>query len=1078
MVLATKPRSMGSSWSGSFEFEEIIEEEEFYEEVVIEEDEEYEEIVIESPQGKKGRLQATQEEVDSMSLQNAKLYLAALPDAKGQTSVPATYSDDDYEYEEIEIPDEITPIRRSRRNSLFGAPSLDTLDEGSERSERSNTSAIHSPNTTKKKELGVILRNINENSIQEEPAEFSEQEPSKSEQAEGQNSKEAITGADLSQPEDQEDDGPHSENHLSQKEIGVDTHDELGKGVDTEPVSISPSRNINKSSKSIQSETTATTVCDFGSSTSLDIKHVFGLITPPESPRPSPSSASSRKRRSGSKNVSSSESSSKNNTSDDAPVHSPGSLAGDKKHSQPHRRRSSTKSNHYSDEEEDNRSVKSKSTRSRRSSSGREKKGSRSLSVEAEILQMLAAGTNLEATKKSSLEKAFEKHPKQREESDCKSTRSSRSSSRRRSSQGEKAKATTDKSKLVKESSSTKPSTLEDFLALMPADPKKSRDARSTVSASRRKSRTREENDNARDCRSVVGTESSKSGRPRARSARRPKKRESRGNDDDETSVASLSALGRRRARSSSVGRKGRLRRNRVIEEAEKANRRYQEEMAADAPPDPSSRRSLGSQPRSDRSFESRPSSGYSATSQGSSFNSSGNRSSSRRRSSDQEDDEHSVSTQPRLKREGSTGKSVTRETNVHAVSSDESGQEASQSPERRPTRISSLVHKNHSTSETNRSPEKDGAARRPSSDVRSFGAHSRRGSTGGSHPNEEGRHFKEKRRSSHTSEKHSHNEVDRGHIRTTSRQPDDSSRGDDNSMGEIDGNMSFSRTLDLARSLRSPMTSNSDSDNDLDEVDGHSSFLRTMDLARSLHQDDDSSSPRKSDGQRGRNQKPVTRDDSSKTSKSAMIFSPQRRSSKIEYISSQSAKRNESSHQKSDGWDKPPKTPRTPNDKRRDGLRKKHSSDDVLLTNDEGQKTPSSSKGKSRNQLHRTHSSRTDRDHGTSNTNSAYRSPRKSSRPKTPTTSSPPERSHPAPISRSYSESSPRRSSPSPMESVQRSPSLRTERKLPKTVLSAPPLVSPSPTPFERLSELEKVKVFLSEAEYNQKRSEILASI
>lgn len=231
MVLATKPRSMGSSWSGSFEFEEIIEEEEFYEEVVIEEDEEYEEIVIESPQGKKkGRLQATQEEVDSMSLQNAKLYLAALPDAKGQTSVPATYSDDDYEYEEIEIPDEITPIRRSRRNSLFGAPSLDTLDEGSERSERSNTSAIHSPNTTKKKELGVILRNINENSIQEEPAEFSEQEPSKSEQAEGQNSKEAITGADLSQPEDQEDDGPHSENHLSQKEIGVDTHDELGKG--------------------------------------------------------------------------------------------------------------------------------------------------------------------------------------------------------------------------------------------------------------------------------------------------------------------------------------------------------------------------------------------------------------------------------------------------------------------------------------------------------------------------------------------------------------------------------------------------------------------------------------------------------------------------------------------------------------------------------------------------------------------------------------------------------------------------------------------------------------------------------
>jgi hypothetical protein len=45
----------------------------------------------------------------------------------------------------------------------------------------------------------------------------------------------------------------------------------------------------------------------------------------------------------------------------------------------------------------------------------------------------------------------------------------------------------------------------------------------------------------------------------------------------------------------------------------------------------------------------------------------------------------------------------------------------------------------------------------------------------------------------------------------------------------------------------------------------------------------------------------------------------------------------------------------------------------------------------------------------------------------------------------------------------------------------SLPPLapsLSSGPTPFERLSELEKIKQFLTDEEYEQKKKEILASI
>ena len=94
--------------------------ESFYEEIIVDDDgEEYIEEIIEEeeedPNAKSlSDLRATQEQVDSMSLQKAKQYLLALPQATGPTSVPAPMLDEDYEYEEIEIVDAITPIRRSR----------------------------------------------------------------------------------------------------------------------------------------------------------------------------------------------------------------------------------------------------------------------------------------------------------------------------------------------------------------------------------------------------------------------------------------------------------------------------------------------------------------------------------------------------------------------------------------------------------------------------------------------------------------------------------------------------------------------------------------------------------------------------------------------------------------------------------------------------------------------------------------------------------------------------------------------------------------------------------------------------
>lgn len=129
-------------------YEEIILEdngEDFYEEVIIDSGDDYtEEEILEEDQAEqvnstRSTTSTSRKTINNMDLAAAKKYLLSLPQ---KTSKKMEYnSDEDDEWEEYELPDVITPIRKEKRLSLFAAPTLETIEDCSE---RSVTSTRHS----------------------------------------------------------------------------------------------------------------------------------------------------------------------------------------------------------------------------------------------------------------------------------------------------------------------------------------------------------------------------------------------------------------------------------------------------------------------------------------------------------------------------------------------------------------------------------------------------------------------------------------------------------------------------------------------------------------------------------------------------------------------------------------------------------------------------------------------------------------------------------------------------------------------------------------------------------------------
>jgi hypothetical protein len=618
-----------------------------------------------------------------------------------------------------------------------------------------------------------------------------------------------------------------------------------------------------------------------------------------------------------------------------------------------------------------------------------------------------------EKTKKTSLEAMLSPSSRPRERGDSdnmsrSSAKSSRSSARRRSSK----EGSSDKSQSTEQSSrrasrrteiptkepKKRPTlkegskTLDDLLARIPSEPGKRSDAKSTASGVLRSSRGRTR-DTGRDSQSVVGGSSSSSSRrpARARSARRTKK-----TDDDDVSVASMPAMGRKvRSRSSSVGRKERLRRGRQRDEADKANRRHQQEMK-------SSNNSLkDEQPNSQRS------------------NSSARRPSSSR-------------------------------SRNNSVDEDEIIEPGSRSRE---DKLRTSSHHSRRASNGRRSGSSDGRRPRSSSD-----------------------------RSS--SSKASHDEP------RSARTMDG-----DGSLDEMDGNASFSRTLMLARSLHS--TADDDEEPAPRTPTKHKSLVRA------------SSGGTRSPGDSHVRRSPAK----TKSADDLLLYDPdevdERHSSRL---SSVAGSMRDSTH-------RPPKTPTKDKDRRREPPKKQHSSDDVLLvpelastmdkydldepTTSGGSKTrrPPS---RSQSGRHKTSSSGK-QEHG-----HTYHSPRRSLKAPTPPSTTEKFRVSPA---RSQSDRSPKQASQirqagrrsdfksSGQSSSFSSPTSRRKSmeisptKSPHAVpasgrrssmdmgsstgVDSPPLGGGAVlTPFERLSELEKIKTFLTEEEYERKKKEILACI
>ena len=129
-------------------YEEIVLEdngEDFYEEVIIDSGDDYtEEEILEEDEAQQvnstpSTTSTSRKTINNMDLAAAKKYLLSLPE---KTSKEMEYnSDEDDEWEEYELPDVITPIRKEKRLSLFAAPTLETIEDCSE---RSVTSTRHS----------------------------------------------------------------------------------------------------------------------------------------------------------------------------------------------------------------------------------------------------------------------------------------------------------------------------------------------------------------------------------------------------------------------------------------------------------------------------------------------------------------------------------------------------------------------------------------------------------------------------------------------------------------------------------------------------------------------------------------------------------------------------------------------------------------------------------------------------------------------------------------------------------------------------------------------------------------------
>lgn len=1179
--------------------------ESFYEEIIVDDDgEEYIEEIIEDDEedgdggGKAlSDLRATQEQVDSMSLQNAKQYLLALPQAKGPTSVPVAMSDEDYEYEEIEIVDAITPIRRSRRSTFFVPPALDDILEESEHTERSVASSImHSPNVNKHKQamprnLSNITeglecsQNCNDEVLPKTPltgnddpivATPESQEERQQEHDSNGETREAGPGSKIAQDPDgdridemakekilaattSDSDDPSTKDKVFVGELNDTTPRNSHSSTHEDPDSFTPivkpsisNRSINRSNKSIQSESTETTMSESGSNTSLDIRQIFGLVTPPGSPHNVPVSQT---RRVGIPTDTTSTSNSNTELSLGKNLNRLGETG-----------QSSGRGSGRRREDADNQSVMSSRSRrsSKRTSSGRVSSSSssskipnvRAQTVEAEILALLSPDSNKQKSRLDDmLSSATSSTPKQHRDSDDHSLSARSVGSRRRSSRvapseislstpkhahgedhhtempshGRSSRSTESLSKEKSSTASTSKSlkkgskSLDALLARLPAEPQKRSDARSTASALIRSSRGRTR-DNDRDCRSVVGCTSTTTGSnkaPRARSARRVKR-----GDGDDVSVASMpaaSSSNRPRARSTSIGRKERLRRSRRQEETERANRKFQEEMKKSKPPPPTTPPTTKSKAGSPK-LEGRKTPDS-------------HRGQVRRKSGSREMDDMPSSYRSE------------KEEKPSSSSSRRGGEkEDGSSSSRRSSRTETTRHGS--------TRESSFRSNRMEDDILGLGES--RGSITSSRSKSRTRGEKEEGHSKHSHSTSTRSSTRRSHTTT--------------------GSASHSK------GSHSERRSSRQSEDTMDEMDGNASFHRTLLLARSLHSttDDgsvgnDTKSPRRSSGRKENhdaspkntesNREPRTERRSS--SEEHQIPRPSRRSSELADGRNGQLRKSDTAiaaHAMHD-FEKPkmrlsdvasamrdiPKPSKSPREYHPEPLKKKHSSDDILLMSPDDQdatrtpsgrehrtlpsrshsnRTPGGSRQERRVPYHsppqskkkylvsptseersRTHLSRS-RSEGMYKSESptkmvqARHQHRRTSelQPISPMTSSPtthhgsspaakgdrPVRRNSIDVHSPSTSLSPaitparaaRRRSSMDMPSPSSASSSTTSHRHSSMDMRSPlPPLAPSlgggpPTPFERLSELEKIKQFLTDEEYEQKKKEILASI
>ncbi len=1189
----------------SLDYSEMLEddEESFYEEVIVDEDgEEYIEEVIEEEEEEEeleedatlkslNDLRATQEQVDSMSLKNAKKYILALPQAKGPTSAPVTYSEEDYEYEEIEMVDTITPIRRSRRSTFFEPPALDDILEGSEHTERSGASSLmQSPSASKRKQpLTLNLSNITEGS--ENSHNYSGELPprahddtatyhrSKGHRHAGGNPS-RIENLEANTPQDPDGErmdeivkGENSTQAVTDsrhpregKIMPGDLNDMEGTRTKLDPVPASPmikpsisNRSISRSNKSIQSEATEPTTSESGSNTSLDIRQIFGLVTPPGSPRTSPSSRKNR--------ASTPMQPNSNSRGGDSSLARNLKGLGESGHSNGRRSSGSSKQR---DDGDSHSVMSSRSRRGSRRSSGQSSKipHGRTESVEAEIMAILSP-----EQKKSSLDAmlsspSFQDHRDSDDHSrsarSCRSATSRRRSSRvassnkshvpsknpdvhklddkrthgrsdSRSSQlpgspskhksssekedhSSKAAAALTKGVLFKEKPTLREGskTLDALLARVPSEPTRRSDARSTVSATLRSSRGRAR-DGDRDCRSVVGSSSTQR-TPRARSARRTKK-----GDDDEVSVASMSAIGRRtRTRSTSLGRKERLRRSRRMEEADRANRKHKEEMEAS---ESFSRKEEMTSSQRSTSETHRPISGRSSSSREKDDISSSSRSEKDHLSSSH----RGTAEKPKPSTDRSTP-SRGSSSRVNTVEDERIEMSASRGS----------LSRDNCKSRTVRNEE--GHTRRENTHEHSTRSSARRSTNSSSKGGQEGRR---------------------------------SSKPSEDSINDMDSNASFHRTLLLARSLHSSDDGSVGQDRKSPDIGTSPTNVKSLDTS-ARYQKSATKEVRKETGSSGkafqdgatRIPRPSNRSEMGNSKSGDHDLRKKEGKSLItnDFLSvdsgQDSGRQNLRLSDVANAMQEVPKTPKTPRDHPREPPSKKHSSDDVLLMPPDDLDYTRTPSGRTNRTLpSRSQSSRTGSGSGRQERRVPYHSPHTPRKTLVSPSPSLDEHSH-MHLARSRSEGTPKPESPtkmlqmrhrrrtseikpisplpsfsSPKSKDLQSPTTSTtppnstlldvkarrrssidmhspsssaspvvtpgramrrssmemhsppsasssssrRRDSMEMMSSCPPLapsLSVGPTPFERLSELEKIKQFLTAEEYEHKKKEILACI